>query len=336
MADTGPTRSDRDGLKSHRAEKPYDRVQPRPPLRRSASIVESLKSIVTKPFSWLTSGTAGRNSQPEHPPDCNPTPSLHIANSKVKRKPSSPDSSEPEPSPKKRRRGSPNAVLTVGQSATAALRSSISVPLLNSQSGTPRPGRATFLPPLPRTSTPTRQSSIEPARFASPALRASPSVGSTVFSGRAMSITPQTLDERTDRTAFGLRYRSPFVPRASPAPPMNLPVARAPSLSRQPSRLSERGGSGTLAHLPKPRSALTADDHETERVDSVSPIRPGFSPAASPLRRLSDGVNNQLVPSFQSTNLKHTGSLDPHSQQVCHNVVLLENLVDVNFSLASR
>jgi len=312
MADTGPTRSDRDRLKGHRAEKPYDRVQPRPSLRRSASIVDSLKSLVTIPFSWLASGSAGPNTQPTNSPDSNPVSSLRPSNGNVKRKPSSPDASGPELAPKKRRRESPNAILAVDQPTATTLKSSISVPLLSTQSAALRPGRATFLPPLPRPSTPSRQSSIEPARFASPALRASPSVGSTVFARRAASITPQSsLDEGADRTAFGLRYRSPFMPRASPAPPTNPMGAHAPSPPRQSSIFSERG---------KPRAASSLD---AERVDSVSPARPNFSPAASPLRRLSDSVNSQLVPPFQSTAL---GRTDLHSQQqVRPSVVLLAN-----------
>jgi hypothetical protein len=317
MAEAGPTRSDRDRLKAHRAEKPYDRVQPRPSLRRSASIVESLKSIVTIPFSWLTSGSNGPNSRPTDSPDSSPTLSLRVPNGKMKRKPSSPDSSDVGPTPKKRRRGSPNTVLAVSQPSTSALRSSVSAPLFSSQPATLRLHRATFLPPLPRMSTPSRQNSIEPIGFASPALRASPSVGSAIFARRAMSITPQaSFDESTERTAFGLRYRSPFMPKTSPAPPMNSIGARAPSLSRQSSIFSEGGGGTILGHLPTRRTAPSVHQHETECTESMSPTRPYFSPAASPHRRLSDSVNSQLVPSFQSTTLKHAAGIDVHSQQV--------------------
>lgn len=325
MADAGPTRSDRDRLKGHRAEKPYDRVQPRPSLRRSTSIVESLKSIVIKPFSWLTSASAGPNSRPTESPGSSPASPPRVTNGKVKRKPSSPDSFVAAPTPKKRRRGSPNTVLNVSKPSTSALRSSVSVPLLNSQSATLRLHRATFLPPLPRMSTPSRQNSVQPTGFASPIFRASPSAGSAVFAPRATSITPRTsFDEATEMTAFGLRYRSPFMPKASPAPPTNPIGARAPSLSRQSSIFPEGGGGTLLGHIPKPRATLSEHQHETERTESVSPTRPYFSPATSPLRRLSDSVNTQLVPPFQSTTLKHTEGIDIHSQQVWRCLGLLE------------
>lgn len=252
---------------------------------------DTTKSIVTKPFSWLTSGSAGPSSQPTRSPDGSLTALTRISNLKIKRRPSSPDSSDTEPLPKKRRRGSPNSILAVGQGNSAALGFSASVPLLSSQSAALRPHRAAFLPPLPRTSAPSRQGSIELTRFTSPAFRMSPSVGNTVFAGRVTSITPQTsLDEGTDRTAFGLRYRSPFMPRASPAPPMNSRGPHGLSLSRQSSTLSERGRSTLLGHLSKPRTALAVGDHESGRIDSDSPTHPNLSPAASPIRRLSDSV----------------------------------------------
>lgn len=271
MAETGPTRSDRDKLKGHRVEKPYDRAQQRPQLKRSASIVDSLKSIVAKPFSWLTSKPLEQPAQSSDSSASSATsPRRVLSNGTYKRRASSSDTSEPRPTPKKPRRASPGLSLSSVSSKSNQLRTSASVPFLSSQSAALRPPRASFLPPLPRTSTPSRQNSVEPGRITSPAVRASPSVGSAVFVQRAGSLTPQaSFDNGSDRTAFGLRYRSPFMPRASPI----AGAAPAPgiSISRQSSVLSDRGHGNF--NLRKPRTTLVAMISRQSEVEaSLQPV----------------------------------------------------------------
>lgn len=318
MTDTGgPTRSDRDRLRGHRAEKPYDRAQQRPQLRRSASIVDSLKSIVTKPFSWLISGSA------EHPisllePSENPSqPSRHLmANGISKRRASNSDTYDTQSTPKKPRHASPNSSAPVTQALDAQLKASASVPVLASQSAALRMPRGSFLSPLPRTSTPSRHNSLEPSRMASSAVRASSSIGSAVFSRRAGSLTPQaSFDNGADRTAFGLRYRSPFMPMLSPVP--TSAAVDASSASRQSSAMSERDQS--VLKLPKPRTTLAVDDGETEREQSSSPTRPSFTPIGSPTRRLSDSVTNQLVTPFQLATIRRAESLSLNPADVHRN-----------------
>ncbi|KAF8303075.1 hypothetical protein DL93DRAFT_460386 [Clavulina sp. PMI_390] len=307
MAESGPARSERDKLRSHRAEKPYARRPQQ--LRRSASIVDSIKSIVVKPLSWLTGGPLNPATRESTDVSSSSSQPARL-NGNYKRRASSPEETEPLQTPKKLRRLSPGGSSTAGSTTSSHLRTATSLPYLSAHSVGLRPPRASFLPPLPRTSTPSRQSSVEPTRFASPNVRASPSIGSTVFR-RAGSLTPQaSFDTGSDKTAFGIQYRSPFAPRASPAPASGSNGSYG-GLPRQPSLLSDRGHAAFNGARSHSTVALD-DDAETERGNSISPSRPTFTPLGSPVRRTSDAtsVGGQLVSHLRLATLHGTESLN--------------------------
>jgi hypothetical protein len=320
---SGPQRTEH---VKNRQQKPYIRpwrVQ-QPGLRRASSFLDSFTSLVAKPFAWLTDSTvhadaaahdslASQNDQ-------------NLTNSNMKRRSTSHDTL-PEPKLKRRRRASPFSSrkpppptgndISNEYSNMTPLRSTMSVPHLSTASAALRPSRSAYLPALPRASaTPSRQSSMDPSRHASPApLRPSLSAGSAVFvrpPSRAGSATPQRqssyiIDGNTGvkMTAFGIRYSSPFISSNSPVP--------KPPDQRVSSVFSGLG-------LPKPRATFLEDD-ASQRGESISPQRATFSPARSPLRKLSDGVAKDLVDSVEATTLRSRGgSFAPLSPDAAQSV----------------
>ncbi|KAF9518884.1 hypothetical protein BS47DRAFT_1482371 [Hydnum rufescens UP504] len=260
----GPHRT----VQKQRREKPYDRpVYQKQHLRRSASFVDSVKAIVTKPFAWLRfpSNQAKATVDPAGRDHRSPSDFTSVTTSPQKRPASPTHDNDLARSSKKQRRATP---LTNGSvHSDRPLRSSVSAPLLSSSHVSTSHTRAN-LPPLPRL-TQSLQPFTDSSRWNAPSSRASPAASARRLLPARRSIIPEPIEG----DAFGMSYRSPFIrPSLTPVVPE----------SRQ---------SSIFADLPRPRPSLATDD---QRMRTVSPYR--STPLGSPTRRTVDIPQSLVLP----------------------------------------